>query len=305
MLRKFICCICFLHFFIVALPALVKAAENAESEHTTPLSGKVISPVTRAEHVPFAAIVKEVLVSPGQSVMKNQVLMTYELTEDARRILEKEITLGAATEDINGQIVTLQGQLAELIAARNKARQLAASGLGSNQALKRTEGDLASLEKRIALLEQTNKKREANFAQRLAELSKYFGTTIHAGDALPQTLVLTSPMEGHVLSVDASVQPGSQLEAGFAPIIVGKMNPMLIQVQVYEAEVDRMKVGDGVQVTIPSLHDSVFNGTVSKISWTSTNLDLTAPSYFTVELTVPNESLQLKPGFKAIVKFGQ
>ncbi len=302
MLRKFLLCMCLMQLFSVALPALTKAAET---EHTTPLNGKVISPVTRADNMPFAAIVKEVLVSPGQSVLKDQVLMIYELTEEARRVLEKEITLGAATEDINGQIVTLQGQLAELVAARNKARQLAASGLGSNQAFKRTEGDLVSLEKRIALLEQTYKKREANFAQRLAELSEYFGTTINAGDALPETLVLTSPMEGHVLSVDASVQPGAQLEAGFAPIRVGKMNPMLIQVQVYEAELERVQVGHGASITIPSLDDAIFIGTVSKISWISTNLDVTSPSYFTVELTVPNEKLRLKPGFKAIVKFAQ
>ena len=33
-------------------------------------------------------------------------------------------------------------------------------------------------------------------------------------------------------------------------------------------------------------------------------MDVAQPSYYTVELTVPNSQLELKPGFKALVRFG-
>ena len=33
-------------------------------------------------------------------------------------------------------------------------------------------------------------------------------------------------------------------------------------------------------------------------------MDVAQPSYYTVELTVPNSRLELKPGFKALVRFG-
>ena len=32
-------------------------------------------------------------------------------------------------------------------------------------------------------------------------------------------------------------------------------------------------------------------------------MNVANPSYYTVELTVPNPDLELKPGFKAIVRF--
>ncbi len=284
---------------------IAQVSMAAANEQSTILSGKVISSVTRAKALPFSAIVKELRVAPGDAVKKDQILMVYTLTEDAKRALEKEILVGADTESINDQIVAHEGSRAELVAARNRARQLANSGLGSKQAYSRSEGDLAALEKRITLSKKTKKKKEESFAKRLAELSIYFNTEIKAGEDLPEDLVLTSPMDGHVLSVGVGVQPEAQLLALSTPILVGKMDPMLIQVQVFEAEIGRMQVGDKAKVTIPSLQDAVFEGSVSKIAWTSASLDVSTPSYFTVELTLPNPDMQLKPGFKAIVELGK
>ncbi len=272
---------------------------------STIINGKVISPVTRAKALPFEAIVDEVLVKPGQSVLENQVMMTYTLEETAERNLQKEITLGAGTEDTRSQVLTLQRELADVTAERNKARKLAASGLGSNQAFTRTEGDVKSLEQRINLLKQTAEKQEANFKRRLEELSGYFGTTITAGSDLPKKLVLTSPIGGHVLSVAAGLYAGTQLKVGSAPILVGKMDPMLIRVELYEDDMGSIKVGDVANVTIPSLDDKVFKATVANIAWTSNDVNVGTPSYFSVELTVPNPDLELKPGFKATITFTQ
>ena len=112
-------------------------------------------------------------------------------------------------------------------------------------------------------------------------------------------------MDGHVLSVAPNLYPGTQLPAGNAPISIGQMNPMLIQVQVYEADLSRIKVGDTAMVQIPSLHDKEFSARVAKIAWTSNDMNVANPSFYTVELTVPNPDLELKPGFKAVVHFGK
>ena len=52
-----------------------------------------------------------------------------------------------------------------------------------------------------------------------------------------------------------------------------------------------------------SLNNKKFNGTVNEISWVSSDMSVSNPSYYTVELTVPNPGLELKPGFKAVVRF--
>lgn len=269
----------------------------------TILTGKVVTTVTRAVPVPFNAVVDDVLVKPGQAVAKGAPLMRYHLQEEAERVLQREVTTGAATEDLKGQVLDLERRLAETAAQRNKARQLAASGLGSAQASSRLEDDVHSLQRRIELLRVTIQKSEKNFSARLEELSGYFGTTIKEGERLPASLTLASPIDGYVLSLDATLYPGSLLGAGATPIRVGRLDPVLIQVPVYEAEISGIKAGDSVEVEIPSLNSKKFSGTVNEISWVSSDMSVSNPSYYAVEITVPNPNLELKPGFKAVVRF--
>ena len=279
------------------------AAEGSIGAGATILTGKVVTTVTRAIPVPFNAVVDEVLVKPGQAVDKGAPLMRYHLQEEAERVLQREVTTGAATEDLRGQVLDLERRLAETAAQRNQARQLAASGLGSAQASSRLEDDVHSLQRRIELLKVTIQKSEKNFSARLEELSGYFGTPIKEGERLPASLTLTSPIDGYVLSLDATLYEGSLLAANSTPIRVGKLDPVLIQVPVYEAEVSGIKAGDSVEVEIPSLNGKKFVGKVNEISWVSSDMSVSNPSYYSVEITVPNPSLELKPGFKAVVRF--
>ena len=280
------------------------AADNGSiGAGATILTGKVVTTVTRAVPVPFNAVVDEVLVKPGEAIAKGAPLMRYHLQEEAERVLQREVTTGAGTEDLKGQVLDLERRLAETAAQRNKARQLAASGLGSAQASSRLEDDVHSLQRRIDLLRVTIQKSEKNFSTRLEELSGYFGKPIREGESLPKELTLTAPIDGYVLSLDATLYAGSLLAAGATPIRVGKLDPVLIQVPVYEAEVSGIKAGDSVEVEIPSLNSKKFVGTVNEISWVSTDMSVSNPSYYSVEITVPNPNLELKPGFKAVVRF--
>ena len=270
---------------VASFPAVAAAAGSG-----TILTGKVVTTVTRAIPLPFHAVVDEVLVKPGAPVSKGAPLLRYHLQDEAERALQREVTTGAGTENLRGQVLDLE-------------RQLAASGLGSAQASSRQENAVKSLRDRIELLRVTIDKQERNFALRLDELSRYFGTPIRAGETLPVELTLTSPIDGYVLSLDAKVNPGSLLPANSTPVSVGKLDPVLIQVPVYEAEVSGIKEGDAVEVELPSLNDRKFHGTVNEISWISNDMNVSNPSYYTVEVTVPNPDLELKPGFKAVVRF--
>ena len=283
--------------------AALAAESGSIGAGATILTGKVVTTVTRGVPVPFHAVVDEVLVEPGQDVDKGAPLMRYHMQEEAERVLQREVTTGAGTEDLKGQVLDLERRLAETAAQRNKARQLAASGLGSAQASSRLEDDVHSLQRRIDLLRVTIQKTEKNFSARLEELSGYFGKPIKEGENLPAELTLTAPIDGYVLSLDATLYPGSLLGAGAAPIRVGRLDPVLIQVPVYEAEISGIKAGDSVEVEIPSLNSKKFAGTVNEISWVSTDMSVSNPSYYSVEITVPNPNLELKPGFKAVVRF--
>ena len=285
---------------------LLPAAPRADEAQSTILSGKVLTTVTRMPALPFNAIIDEVLVAPGQAVDAGAPLLRYHLQDEAERSLQRELLTGPGnTEDLKSQIATLEGSLASAVAERNKARQLASSGLGSGQALRRLEANVTSLQNRIAFARQSIAKAEDNFALRLKELSGYFGQPISPGTPLPSPLVLTPPISGHVLTVASNANPDTLMAAGSTPISIGNLDPMLIQVQVYEAEVSRIHVGDTAAVEIPSLQNKRFSARVTQIAWASNDMNVASPSFYAVNLSVPNPDLELKPGFKAIVHFGK
>lgn len=289
-------CLAALFIFVFAL------AHSAMAEETTILTGKVRAPVTRNPPVNFNGVVEEVLVAPGDRVVMDQPILRYSLQDDARRALQREVNTGANMEGPLAQIHDLERQLTNAEAQRNKARSLAASGLGSNQALGRLQGDVASIEARIELLKATVEKNTENFSMRLEELSYYFDTDIKEGMKLPKYLYLKSPIEGYVIQISQDLNPGGTFHAGATPISIAQMDPMLIQVPVYEAEVSALSVGDEAKVEIPSLGRN-YTATISEISWVSNAMDVSQASYFNVELTIPNPDLELKPGFKAVVRF--
>lgn len=267
------------------------------------LTGKVNSTVTREVPLRFNAVIDEVFVTPGDAVEVGQPLLRYHLQPEARRMLDTELTIGADTENLNGQILNLQRELATVTAERNKTRQLVSSGLGSRQALARLDENVASINDRINLLRQTIKKAESNFEARLKELGGYFGSSIIPGESLPDELVLTSPIQGYILSVNPDANPGQLYPANTSPVEVGKIDPVIVRVPVYETDLKNIKVGDTAEIEIPSLNNRKFQGKVTEISWTSTDMNVANPSYYMVEITVPNTELLMKPGFKAVARF--
>ena len=269
----------------------------------TILTGKVLATVMRAEPLPFNAIIDEVCVKPGDAVKKNQPLLRFHLQSEAERILQKEITLGSNTEELRGKILDLEREQGRLEALYNKNRHLVSSGLGSRQAVVRQEKELKSLAERASLLRKTIQKAQLTFAERLRELERYYNVPLTEGSILPSgSLILPSPLDGYVLSVQ-SIFPGSLLNQGATPIVVGPLDPMLIQVPVYEGELKDIREGAVAKVEIPSLGNKRFEAKVAEISWVSNDMNVAQPSYFTIKLMLPNPKLELKPGFKAVVRF--
>ena len=290
--------------FLLVTIFLASAATMARAEDSsTILTGKVITTVSRGVPMPFNAIVEAVLVRPGDPVEEGTPLMRYRLQEEAKRNVERELTNGSGTENLKSQALDLQRELALATAERNKTRQLVSSGLGSKQALARQEDNVAAIKSRIDLLKSTIRKTERNFQTRLKELEEYYGQPVNDSDKLPENLLLLSPIKGYVLSIAPEVNPGQLIGAGSWAVQVGQLNPVLIQIPVYEAEINDIHVGDTAEVEIPSLGNRKFKGIVSEISWISNDMNVSNPSYYTVEVTVPNPELILKPGFKAIVRF--
>jgi len=281
---------------------LLLPAAYARAAESTVLSGKLYCPVTRVVTLPFTGIVDQVDMVPGKLVKKDDVLLRYSLEETAAIALKKELALGAKTEDLQGQIVELERQTMDIKSKIATSRQLVSSKLGSRSELQLQEESLDALHRRISLLRESVKKQEQVYKLRLAELEDAFKQPIQ-GNKPPQQLFVTSPMEGFVLSVAVNVQSGALIAADTAIAEIGSMNPMQIRVQVFENEAVRLREGDSATIRIPSLADREYTGKVMQLAWTPQLLQTDFPSYYNVQLEVPNDDLELKQGFKALVRF--
>ena len=275
---------------------------HAQAAESTVLSGKLYCPVTRVITLPFTGIVDNIEATPGKQVTKDDVLLRYSLEEKAASALEKELTLGANTEGLQGQIVDLERHIVDMKSKIATSRQLVSSKLGSRSELQLQEESLDALNRRITLLRESRKKQEQVYKLRLSELEDSFKQPIK-GNTPPPQLFVTSPMEGFVLSVAEIVQTGALIAAGTAIAEIGSMNPMQIRVQVFENEAVKLRKGDSAAVRVPSLQDREYAGKVLQIAWTPQALHADAPSFYNVLLEVPNGDLALKQGFKALVRF--
>jgi multidrug resistance efflux pump len=282
---------------LLLLPvAHVRAAEGPV------VNGKLYCPVTRVVVMPFTGIVDSVDAAPGKQVKKDEVLLRYALEEKAATALNKELTLGAQTEELQGQVVDLERQVVDVKSSIATSRQLVNSKLGARSTLQQQEETLDALHRRIRLLRESIKKQEQSYALRLNELEDAFNQPIQ-GNKPPQTLFVTSPMAGFVLSMTEAAQSGALIAADTAVAEIGSMNPMQVRVQVFENEAVKLQVGDSATVRIPSLQDREYAGKIQQINWTPQALQTDAPSFYNVQLEVPNNDLALKQGFKALVRF--
>jgi hypothetical protein len=76
------------------------------------------------------------------------------------------------------------------------------------------------------------------------------------------------------------------------------MDPMIMRAQIHEMEAFRLSLGDKAEITVESLPGRRFVAQVSRTSWTPLTPALEQPSYYEIELTVPNPDIELKDGLK-------
>ena len=208
--------------------ALLLGSSVQAAETTTILTGKVRNTVTRSPIVHFRGVVDRVLVAPGDKVQKGQPLMRYVLQDEARRALQREINLGPGTEASKGQILDLQSQLSQVSAQRNKAKSLAATGLGSNKAFGRLEADVHALQTRISLLEESIAKQEANFALRMEELAKLANMAPSTFNRHFKEVTSLSPLQFHKrlrLFEAQRLMLAERVDAASAGLAVGYESP--------------------------------------------------------------------------------
>lgn len=288
----------YLRFLIVICAVMVSCSHAWAGEIT--LEGKVIATVVRGASVPFPCIIDKVLVQVGDTVSRGQRLVQYHLQAGERRAFQHELLFGGNTEDLLLQQAGLENEQLHNSTQLMRARQLAESGLGEKKDVARAGQIAANIQRRRQLVAQKLEKNARSFSLRAKELSEYFGVPVKAGSTLPEQMYLTAPIDGVVLDIASWAQTDTLAGGGAAPVSIGQINPMLLQVQVYESEIEKIQVGAAATIDVPSLSGKTFRGSVRRVTWNAIDLNIAAPSFYFVYLDIENPALELKPGFKVL-----
>ncbi len=193
---------------------LVPAAGSAAQEGL-PARVAVPNEQVRMVTAPLAGLVEALLVAPGQTVKKGQVVARLSSPE-------------ALALQRDGAQAASQALLAEQVRARDA--QLFAEGLIAES---RLQASRAQAEQAAALL--------AERRQRLA-----LAGLAQAGGNASGSLALRAPLDGEILEQSASV--GQRLEAAGPIYRIARLHPLWLEIQAPVALAAQLAVGSRVQV---------------------------------------------------------
>jgi multidrug efflux pump subunit AcrA (membrane-fusion protein) len=118
-------------------------------------------------------------------------------------------------------------------------------------------------------------------------------------EQLARTKVV-APFTGVVMSGDLSQSLGAPVERGQVLYEVTPLAEYRVIVEVYERDINEIKVGQQSELVLPSMADEIFPFVVEKI--TPVSIAKEGRNYFRVEGRMPQNSARLRPGMEGIGK---
>lgn len=281
------------------------AAEKATAPATPPppasgseivFNGKLFCSLKRLVNLPFKGTITSLRVTTGQRVKAGEILATYKLAPEAVLAIQQRL-FPAQISETEGKLADLNQNLVPLRSKQRELRHLAQNKLAPPQSLAQSDQQLRFMEEQKAAL-KAQLQQDRKLAQQDREvLSQLLGTSLKSGQ-VPREVSLRAPIAGYVILVNPAVRVGAELAPLPAAFEVGVMNPMIVRAQAFEIEAMKIKVGDRAEATLASLPGQKFPAVVSRISWSPVTSSIDQPSYYEVELKVPNPDLTLREGLK-------
>jgi multidrug efflux pump subunit AcrA (membrane-fusion protein) len=303
-LSALLLCLALLMLLLMAAPLpgkepAVKTAPPPAPPSSTDLtlSGKLFCSLKRPVIVFFPCEVLEVMAKPGQKVAAGELLARCRLLPEAILQINRRLS-PPHIKELEVKLAEVDKNLA-LVREKSKGlQQLASQKLTSEQSLKQVQQEQQLLGRQRAALQQQLQQEKRQGLDDQTVLRKQLGQPVSPGH-LPQDITLTAPLNGYVVWVHPFFREGAEVKPNEAVFQIGVMNPMILKAQAHEIEAVQLSVGDEAEVSFEALPDRKFRAKISSVYWSPASLAVEQPSYYEVELEVPNPDLVLKEGLKA------
>ena len=228
----------------------------------------------------LSGIVTQVLVDENDRVKKGQVLAQLDLSKLKDAVTKSRATLAAA----DAQVLQARATMEEARAQLARFRQVAELSGGKVP----SKSEMATAEANLARAEANQASANANVTQARANL--------RSDDTNLGKATIRSPIDGIVLT--RKVEPGQTVAATLqAPVLftlAEDLAKMKLQVDIDEADVGQVRVGQTATFTVDAWPGRKYTGTITRVGYGSQTKD-NVVSYPTV-LAVNNDDLSLRPG---------
>ena len=230
-----------------------------------------------------SGIMDSVLVDYNDHVKAGQVLARVDTEKLDAQVLQDKASVQSAHAKVNDAKVTVTETEAEY------KRMLDSRQRSKMQIVSQHDVDTAKASYDRAVVAVTTA--EAAVTQAEANLKIDVANVNFA--------VIKSPVDGTVLS--RSVEPGQTIAASFSVTtlfeIAEDLRKMILQVNIDEADVGKVKIGQHVLFTVDAYPGRQFPGTITIIRYNSTTTNNVVT--YLAEIAVNNDELLLRPGMTA------
>ncbi|MDR3748344.1 MAG: efflux RND transporter periplasmic adaptor subunit [Acidobacteriota bacterium] len=230
-----------------------------------------------------SGITDSVLVNYNDHVKAGQVLAKINTEKLDAQVLQDKASLQSARAKVNDAKVTVTETEAEY------KRMLDTRQRSKLQIVSQHDVDTAKAAYDRAVVAVTTA--EAAVTQAEANLK--------IDEANVNFAVIKSPVDGIVLS--RSIEPGQTIAASFSVAtlfeIAEDLRKMIVQVNIDEADVGKVKIGQHVLFTVDAYPGRQFPGTITIIRYSSTTTNNVVT--YLAEISVNNDELLLRPGMTA------
>jgi len=264
-------------------------------------SGKMFSSLKRQVDLPFKGIITTLLVKAGQRVAAGEILARYRLTPEAILAIRQRL-FPPQISDLEVRLAEVERGLTPLKSRKRELTQLVQKKLAAPDSLSQLNREIQLVTQEQKTLKERLRQDRRTLQLDQALLQSQLGNSAKNGQ-VPSEAALRAPMDGYVTWISPEVRPGAELPPAPAVFLVGVMDPMAVRAQAFEIEALQITPGEVAEVTLESLPGRKFEAKVSRVSWSSQTPGLDQPSYYDVELLVPNPDLVLKDGLKARIVF--
>jgi HlyD family secretion protein len=268
------------------------AVTRTTIQNSITLNGKV-KPVREAEiSAKISGKVSQIYFELGQTVKQGDILFKLD-DRDARLNLEQaEAALNMTRTALDSSLKTAETNYLDAKRDYERLKRLYDKEIGSKQ-------DLESAESRYQLAEDTyNSAKLAaqnGTTNARAQLEKARLAYEIAKTQLDYTVV-RAPISGIIAAKDLKI--GQYVGASATVATLADLSALTVETYVPEANINRLKLGDPVEVSVPSISGQPFAGKTSAIAPAVDSATLNYP----VKIRVSNREQRLKSGMFATVK---